>query len=159
MGLSNSSSPPARFLFDRPTNQPVKLRTARALAFASTRSRYRRRRARKLLYLQNPSDTPPVSVAVTLRLFWYILLMPRVTVVLYIECQYPVNGTLSSANGIEALLDKHRIAETEEPVLLSHGLLVCVDDLIARGEGRNEHHERGARHMEVRDERVHHVEG
>ncbi len=79
--------------------------------------------------------------------------------VLQIECQYPANGTLSPANGIGALLDKHRIAEAEEPVLLSHGLHVCVDDLIARGEGGDEHHERGARHMEVRDERVHHMEG
>lgn len=83
--------------------------------------------------------------------------MPRGPVVLHIECQYPVNGTLSPANGIEVLLDEHRVAEAEEPVLLSHGLLVCVDDLITRGEGGDEHHERGARNMEVRDERIHHM--
>lgn len=43
--------------------------TERSLVCASNRSRYRKRRARTLLYPHNPSDTPPVSVAVTLRLF------------------------------------------------------------------------------------------
>ena len=43
--------------------------TEHSLVCASNRSRYRKRRARTLLYPHNPSDTPPVSVAVTLRLF------------------------------------------------------------------------------------------
>ncbi len=45
-----------------------------------------------LLYLQNPSDTPPASVAVTLRLLWYIPFMPLYPVVLHFTCQSPADG-------------------------------------------------------------------
>ena len=50
-----------------------------------------------------------------------------------------------------------RVAKREEAVALAHGLGVGIHDLVARGEGGDEHHERGARHMEVGDERVDHV--
>ena len=40
------------------------------------------------------------------------------------------------------LLDEHRIAETEEAITLLDSLSVSIHDLLARGEGRNEHHER-----------------
>lgn len=84
----------------QPTGGTKERRVRSLLAF--TRSRYRRRRARMLLYLQNPSDTPPASVAVTLRLLWYIPLMPRYPVVLHFTCQSPADGQIHAVNGVQA---------------------------------------------------------
>ena len=36
---------------------------------------------------------------------------------------------------------------------------ISFHDVIARGESRNEHHERRARNVEIRDERIDHIEG
>ncbi len=55
-----------------------------------------------LLCLQNPSDTPPATVAVTVRLVWYIPFMPRYRVVLHFTCKSPADGQIHAVNGVQA---------------------------------------------------------
>lgn len=95
---------PADAFPHRSSCQPTggtKARHVRSL-LASTRSWYRRRRARMLLYLQYPSDTPPASVAVALRLLWCIPFMPRYPVVMHFACQSPADGQIHAVNGVQA---------------------------------------------------------
>ena len=59
---------------------------------------------------------------------------------------------------LEALPDEHGVSEREEAIAFAHGMLVGGHDVIPRGEGAHEHHECGARDVEIRDERIHDVE-
>ena len=55
-------------------------------------------------------------------------------------------------------MQEHGVAEGEEAITLVDGVLVGGQDVLAGAEGGDEHHERGARHVEVGDQGIHHVE-
>lgn len=56
------------------------------------------------------------------------------------------------------LADEHGIAERQHAIALLDGMLIRIHDVLAGAERANQHHERAARHVEVRDQGVHHVE-
>ena len=56
------------------------------------------------------------------------------------------------------LFYKHRVAVAEEAVIGIEGVGVGGEDPLARGERADEHQQRRARQVEVRDERAHHLE-
>lgn len=55
-------------------------------------------------------------------------------------------------------MQEHGVAEGEEAVALFDGVLVGGQNVLAGAEGGDEHHERGARHVEVSDEGIDHME-
>lgn len=58
-----------------------------------------------------------------------------------------------------ASVNEHSITEREQAILAFDGVSISFHDVIARGESRNEHHERRARNVKIRNERINHIEG
>ena len=56
------------------------------------------------------------------------------------------------------LLNEHRIAEGKHAVLVLDGVAIRFHDVVAVREGAYEHHQGRARHVEIGDQRIYHME-
>ena len=64
----------------------------------------------------------------------------------------------SGLNCAEPLVDEHRIPKGEEPIPILYCLRIGIHNMIPSGERRYQHHQCRLRQMEIRNQRIHHME-